>query len=261
MEVKAPKIIVESTKWFDEAKQLVRNYDFHLVQVQMAKPQEKCQFCGTRLVYVALIDGVPFFAETKHPIHKRIGCDCLERVLGDTWKYYNQMQSELKTLKEIVAAEKRKAKYAVDYAKEIEYLSVLPEKLEGEWLRDWSLRFLFDMRKILTTGSKKLSDNQIEYLRKMIARDLIADFRRRLDADDFKIGEWTKRIASLLQMIESVLGPKIHEPNNNDYSFVNSILNYMNFNKKLTPNQMQALNRKFEYYENVIEARKHIGVA
>ena len=250
MENTQPKVVIESKKWFQEAKDLVRNYDFHLVRVEMALPNEQCQFCNTHLVYVALIDGVPFFAETKIPIHKRIGCDCLERVLGDTWKYYNTMQSQLKTLKEIVAAERRKAKYAEVYKKEIEYLSILPDTIEGVWARDWTMRFLIDVKKILNTGSKIISKNQIYYLGKAIERNAIADFQRKLDVDSFKIAEWTERIARLLQMVEQVMGPTIHDKPNNDYGVVNSILNYMNFNKKLSPKQMELLNGKYKYYSN-----------
>jgi hypothetical protein len=254
MEIKAPKVVIESTKWFDEARQLVRNYDFTLHKVVMAEPKEKCQFCGTRLVYVALIDGVPFFTTTETPLRKRIGCDCLERVLGDTWKDYHIMQEQLKDLKEIVAAQKRAAKYAVEYKSQIEYLSVLPEKLTGEWMRDWKLRFIFDMRDILMKGLKRVTPRMIEILDGHIKRDVIADYRRRLNADDFQIGTWTDKISSLMKMIEQVQGPKIHDAGQTDYNVVNSILNYMNFQKKLTAPQMELLNRKFNYYSNRLSA-------
>ena len=241
------KVVVESTKWFDSARELVRNYDFTLDRpgVVMAEPKEKCEFCGTRIIYAARILGRPFHAPTEIPVAKRIGCDCLTRVLGETWRDYGAMESQLKTLKDIVAGEKRKAKYAETFKKEIAYLECLDTESRG-W--NWESRFMIDMKKILTTGSKIMSKNMIYHLQKLVERDVLANLKRQANADMFEVGEWSKRIADLLVMIEKVMGPQIHATEKNDYTITNSILNYLNNQRTLSVKQMNLLNQKWEYY-------------
>jgi hypothetical protein len=244
------KIVIESKKWFDDAIELVRNYNFKLIDVVRDRHDFHCQFCGTAIVYVAIIEGTPMHAETNIPVVSKIGCDCVERVLGKTWLYFNRMTERLKDLKALTAMENRQEKYALEYAKEIEYLSVFGDESKG-W--NYETRFLIDVRRTLLTGNRVMTKPMINYLQNLIKRDVLKNIQRQLTADKFQIADWSARIASLLMMIEKAVGAKIHVKGS-DYELTNCLLNYLNNYRELSKGQMELLNRKYEYYSERVSA-------
>lgn len=243
------RIVVESRKWYAEAKNLVHNYEFNLKYVYdntMLFHREidvvhNCDFCGQAIRYVALIDGLPKLIKSHHPVTRQIGCDCLGRVLGTTWKHYSSAMGQYKKLVTEAQKTSRKAKYAEKYAKEIKWIENLPPFLMN--------RFLKDTIALLTTGDKVITPGREKYLMwhinnpKWNDKAIISNYNQSIIQKE--------KLVTLLALIEKKDGKNIHTKYS-AYEFVNSVLNSIDRQNGLTPNQMVALNKVAAKYKTPI---------
>lgn len=232
------KVIIESKKWFKEAVELVRNFDFDLHTVYDNSYSDKdvhnCQFCGQAIRYVAVIHGTPKLTTAATKVERSIGCDCLERVLGNTWKHYNSAMSQYKTLVEAAKKESRKGKYAEKYAEYIKWLKNVPEFVKN--------RFLKDMERILTTGDKQFSANMESYLQWHIKNPKFNGTGAEVLRQNNAVQQQKEKALELLKLIEKIDGKNIHS-SWSAYHFVNSVMNSIERQNGMTPKQMEAMNK------------------
>ena len=257
------RLVENSKRWDDEAKKLVAEYDFDLdhvysvahspIDVHGAPPVKNCQFCGQKLWYVAIIIGKPKFADAKTGIYRQIGCDCLERVLGENWHHYSTAMSQLKTLKEAAAKEARQKKYAEKYPDFIKWLAVivttsLIENKQYNWV-NW---FIKDMYLILTTGSKIFTPKMEDYLKSLMKdpRYQPAQSTQILKIVTVEVD----KVRKLLDLIEQVDGTHIYE-SHSAFKFVNSVLNYVIKNNGATQAQLDALNKVYASYKKTSDGK------
>lgn len=233
---------VISSKWSKEAKSLVSKHDFNLVTVYynlLQTPHSvlhkslpvvyNCQFCGQNINYVAIIE-----SSDKTEV-RQVGCDCVEKILGRTWIHFNTMTSMQKKLKESVAKDKRKAKYATEFKNDIEWLNSQDLKYN---------KFLNDMRDILTTGSRVITNRMIFYMRKLIAESVNTKPQNRVTTFD---------LDSVLNKIEIVRKKAIEAEF--DVSFIDSVSNFVKTHNKITKGQMEGLNSVYIGAKNRIEKK------
>lgn len=236
------KVIIESRKWYQEAIDLVRNFDFALDTVydntrESSPKVQNCQFCGQSIRYVAIISGQPMQMKVETPIKKHIGCDCLGRVLGEDWKYYGSAMNQHKKLVDAAKVESRKEKYANQYAEYIKWIEALPEFVKNQFLKNVYV--------VLTTGSKVFSDKMEKFFLwhknnpKYNGQEVLTNYN--------KIADYKERCKKIIQLIESVDGAHIHS-NYSSFNFVNSVMNSIDRQNGLTPSQMKALNNVYTRY-------------
>ena len=257
-----------SRKWHAEAVRLVGEYDFSLeivydngvshLPVHGQQVVQNCQFCGQSIRYVAVIAGTSKFAgSTSVSNYQQIGCDCLEHVLGKSWKHYGTMKSQLKTLVDAAKVVSRQKRYAEKHKDLIAWLESLPQSLLENQQYRWTNRFLIDMKRILTTGCKDFTKNmEAELNRKM--KDPRYDVTKAPETVKVVANEADK-IRQLLKTIEEVDGASIHE-RWSGYSFVNSVLAYTIKNNGATRAQLDALNKVWVKYQTKKTAMKSVAV-
>lgn len=236
-------VVIESKKWYPAAKQLVKNYDFSLVSVldnEYSDATKNCQFCGQHLRYVAVIEGTAKGAPSHLPITQQIGCDCLERVLGTTWKHYSQAMSQYKTLVEAAKVESRKEKNKEKYADHIKWLEETVPLVKE--------RFLNDMLRILTTGDKVFSPKMEKYLLYYMNNPKYNGLKMVQNLS--KVPSQKEVTKGLLDKIVEVDGNRIHE-SMSAYGFVLNVLNRIEHQNGLTPKQMEALNKVKARYDKM----------
>jgi hypothetical protein len=221
-----------SSRWKTEiAEEIVPNHDFGLVDVYDAGPSfrqddHQCDFCGTHLRYTAEIA-----AKDDRNVEFKVGIDCLEHVMGTSWSHLQDVERQIKELKEEAKRKRRKKAFAEEYQTEIEWLERYLEITENS--------FLSDMHEILTTGKRKFS-------RKM--EQAVHDNMKTVNLEEIEekeewIGSVIKRLEELLEMIE--------EANVNDgaWRFVNSVRSFAENNRRVTDNQLKAVNDIYDRYE------------
>ena len=244
-------MITNSKKWSPEALNDVATYDFSLETVYSnnGKPLavKNCQWCGQRIVYVAVVKGASKSA-LGTDVERHIGCDCLAHLLGTSWRYYGTMNRQVKTLKDAASVESRRVKYETQYAKEIVWLQSLCFYLPGGssmTTTGYAGKFLSDMLIILTTGNKQYSPKMNAYLQKLM------EDKRFQPATVTKMTalqntELTK-IQTLLKLIEEVDGGMIHTQKSS-YDLVFSVMGYVTKMNGATRKQLDMLNKIFARY-------------
>jgi hypothetical protein len=257
-----------SRKWHAEAVKLVNEYDFSLeivydnavghLPVHGQTVVQNCQFCGQSIRYVAIIAGISKFAgSTGVGNYQQIGCDCLEHVLGKSWKHYGTMKSQLKTLVDAAKVVSRQKRYAEKHKDLIAWLESLPKSLLENPQYRYTNRFLTDMKRILTTGCKDFSKNMEAELRRKMA-DPRYDVAKAPETEKVVANEADK-IRQLLKTIEEVDGTQIHE-RWSGYGFVNSVLTYTIQHNGATRAQLDALNKIWLRYQNKKTAKVVVPV-
>jgi hypothetical protein len=224
-----------SNRWKNEILPVVENHDFGLIDVYDAGPtfrqdDHQCDFCGSHLRYTAEIG-----ADDDPEIEYKVGLDCLEHAMGTSWSHMQDVERKIKDLKKEAKRKRRKEEYAEEYEKEIEWLE--------EYLSITDNDFLSDMYEVLTTGESEFSRNMEE---------AVHDNMRAVNLDELRKNE--KWIQSVIGRLEDLL-EMIKESSKNDgaYSFVNSVLEYAKNNRRVTDNQLEAINDVYERYDNYEE--------
>jgi len=224
-----------SNRWKNEIMPVVEEHDFGLLDVYDAGPtfrqdDHQCDFCGTHLRYTAEIA-----AEDDRDIEYKVGLDCLEHAMGTGWSHMQDVERRIKELKEEAKKERRRKKYAEEWEDEIEWLERYLEIRDND--------FLSDMHHVLTTGESKFSKNM---------RDAVHDNMNNIDLDELE--EKEEWIQSVIERLEDLLD-MIEASNKNDgaWGFVNSVLEFAKDNRRVTDNQLEAVNDVYDRYENAEE--------
>lgn len=199
-----------------------------------------CQFCGQKLVYVAVIVGIDRVNRETATVYQ-IGCDCVGKIFGESWYGYRTANDAKKTLVEAAKVRRRKEEYATKYAKELAWLNSLPDMLIVR------KSFLVDIKKIITTGSREITEKMEKYLR-VLMHD------KELDAKNFAkasilINTQIEKVQSILKLVESqVDATELHAPWSS-YDFVKSILDRLiQWRHPLSQAQMDGLNKVYVRY-------------
>jgi hypothetical protein len=145
-----------SNRWKTEiVEEVVPNHDFGLVDVYDAGPgfrnnDHQCDFCGSHLRYTAVV------AATDDPeMEFKVGMDCLEHTMGSAWSHMQDVERQIRDLKEEAARKRRKEAFAEEYEEEIEWLEKRLEISDDD-------RFLRSMYEVLTTGEREFTQNMEE---------------------------------------------------------------------------------------------------
>lgn len=226
-----------SKRWKKEiVEEVVPNHDFGLVNVYDAGPtfrddDHQCDFCGSHLRYTAEIA-----AEDDPDVEYKVGLDCLEHTMGTAWSHMQDVERKIKDLKEEAARKRRKKKFAEEYEPLIDWLEKRLEISDND-------RFLRSMYEVLTTGKKKFS-------RKM--EESVKDAMRSTDLEELR--EREEWISSVIERLENLL-EMIEESSKNDgaWSFVNSVRQYAENNRRVTDKQLEAINDVYDRYANADE--------
>lgn len=242
-------MITQSRKWSPAVVTEATSHDFVLKTVfnNNANPvaAAHCQWCGQKIVYVALVEGT--HQSTKAVISRQIGCDCLVHLLGIHWGYYSTLQQQVKTLKEQAAIEGRQKLYATKFAAEIAWLQSLPESMIGASSKSYTASFLRDMLTLLTTGKKVFTKKMYDYLSKLKKdqRFQPATVAKTAQVQNTELG----KIQALLTLIESVDGKSIHDIHyRGSYNIVKSVYDYVQKMNGATRKQLDMLNKIFARY-------------
>jgi len=259
-------IVENSVKWDEDAIQMVENYDFDLdtsyrnhsghtpSDIHGQKPVDHCMFCGQQIVYVAVIAGKSKFAPqtTVVPVYQQIGFDCLERVLGTTWKHYHNAMAQYKQMVKDAAQESRATRYPVKYKHYIDWITGLPAMLTENRSYNYTNYFIKDMLKILTKGTKVFSPKMEDYLKRLMT-DPRYDAKKAIETNQLQRVEQSQ-IQKLLELIKEIDGDKIHEQYSS-YGFVNSVLTYVVKNNGAKRAQLDALNNVYKRYTEIKRKR------
>jgi hypothetical protein len=227
-----------SRRWKVDIREMVNDYNFKLNHVH--GNDGKCDFCGNNLIYVAVIDGTLLSGGNSNKTYN-VGLDCLGLVLGKGWAYYNVAKREIAKLKKIAAAKKRAEKYAVKYKDMIDWFNSLhPEQLKKNY-------FYLSMYRILTTGSRVFTENMESVIRSKMGKIKISK-----EEYDEKLKHHKEvvlpRLQTLLNLVKEVDGitdeMSIYDlPKYSAYSFVLDVFGDAKRKNRLTPGQIEALNR------------------
>jgi hypothetical protein len=212
-----------SSRKTEITEEIVSDHDFGLVGVCDAEPSF-CDFCGTHLRYAAEIA-----AEDNPDVKFKVGPDCLEHVMGTSWSHI--VGRRIKDFKEKAKRKRRKEKFAEKYETEIKWLEKCLEITEDD--------FLSEMHEVLTTGKR-------EFTRKM--KQAVHDNMKTVDLQKLKEKEdW---IESVIERLEDLL-KIIEEADKNDgaWSFVNSVRSFAESNRRVTDNQLKAVNDIYNRYK------------
>lgn len=229
-----------SKRWHNNIKNLVNEYNFTLNgtfdSVLCSNSRHKCDFCGSNLRYVAIIDGTPLL-NASVAISYKIGLDCLELVLGTTWAHLQEARRQIKVLKTEAACAARKERYAKKYRKMIAWLT------EVVSLTDAS--FLSNMLKILTTGSTIFTEKMEEAVKNCARQERYNIKKLREKAE--RINEIVGNIEGLIVLIKEVDVLEEHDTNNT-LDFVNSVLSWVKSKSHITQKQSDGLKKVRKRY-------------
>ena len=199
-----------------------------------------CQFCGQKLVYVAVIVGIDRVKRDDVTVYQ-IGCDCVGKIFGTMWYGYRTANDAKKILTEAAKVRRRKEEYATKYAKELAWLNSLPDMLIVR------KSFLVDIKKIITTGSREITPKMEKYLR-VLMHD------KELDAKNFAkatilIDTQIEKVQGILRMVEEKDDVNARQTQYSAYTFVKSVLDRLEqWRRPLTDAQMQGLNSVYIRY-------------
>ena len=254
-----------SRRWKLDIKETVNNYNFKLHHVH--GDSGKCDFCGNNLIYVAVIEGDSLVeANTMDKCTKKVynvGLDCLQLTLGTEWAYYTQVDREIKRLKKIAATKSRAKKYAVKYKDLIDWFNSLhPEQLKSN-------SFYVSMYRILTTGERVFTDNMEKAIRNKMGK-----VRMSVNEYDEKLKHHKDvvipRIKTLRDLVMEVDGIELHTvdiPKFSAFEFVNSVLAFATKVRKITPGQIEGLNKvhirytKMKKQKEVLNEKKELDTS
>ncbi|MHA2367112.1 MAG: hypothetical protein ACXAC7_24380 [Candidatus Hodarchaeales archaeon] len=237
-----------SRRWHVDVREMVNDYNFKLNHVH--GDSGKCEFCGNKLSYVAVIEGNHLTkANTANKNYTKVydvGLDCLGLVLGKGWAYYNVAKREIAKLKKIAAAKKRAEKYAVEYKDLIDWFNSLhPDQLKKNY-------FYLSMYRILTTGNRVFTENMESAIRNKMGKIHVSKEEYEEKRKHFE-KEVVPKFNNLLNLIKEVDGitdeMSIYDlPKYSSYSFVLSVFDDAKKKNRLTPGQIEALNKAHVRY-------------
>ncbi len=238
---------VISKRWHQDIKDTINEYTFDLTKTYYVPELDrsdwsKCEFCGQRHRYVAVIDGTKRYDGTptisSGVIHKHyeIGFDCLEMVFGRNWNDFYKAERELKGLKLSAKAADRKQKYSVKYEDMIKWFN----DLDSTYLS--TNRFLLAMKEILETGRKPFSVNMESGVKRFMKSEIA-----------------TPEYLEKLKRFKEVLIPKIKVTldlvstfgtSSSDYQYVKSVYEQSINLNKCSSAQLNHLNTIRQRYLN-----------
>jgi len=245
-----------SKSWRTEVLDVVEDHNFDLREVYDAGPtfrddDHQCDFCGTHLRYTAVIE-----AEDNQDIDYEVGLDCLEHVMGTGWSHMQDVEREIKNLKEKAKKKRRREEYAEEYGKLINWLETRLE-IENDG-------FLRDMHEILTTGKKKFTQNMRNSVMEIV-EETDLDFLREKQE---RVSQWESKVEDLLDTIIEKDAIEISEDaekeypkpryvnigrpwdeGRSSYKFVQDVLMYLRRQNRLTEKQMDAMEEVNEDYK------------
>lgn len=239
---------IVSRRWKIDVKETVNEYNFHLQNYH--RQGGKCDFCGSNLIYVAEIVGESI-VPTSDDSYKNyeVGFDCLNLVFGDEWEDHRKADRVLKQMRNEATQERRKEKYADEYADMIEWLN---RKHYQEFIN--ANRFLVNMREILTTGSKVFTTLMQNGVRRFMERSYDAEeYARKLKRHKEVVLPKIKLIYDMVVRMDSIdvieNGNQFRRvPKWSAYNFVSSVYFQARDNNRVSSAQLSALEKVYNRY-------------
>lgn len=237
-----------SSRWKNEAVQLAEDYDFQYVGSydagrEFRQEDHCCDFCGTHLRYTAVI-----VAEQDEDIEREVGLDCLEHIFGTSWSKLQDVERDIKDLKERAKMERRKEKFQEEYGNLIDWIEKYLYIKENNFLRS--------MYNVLTTGSREFTRKMEEAVKDIYDETDLEEMREEQKEKEKKVRQYNKKIGKLQDLIVDVDDVEVdsdYEPVEGDHSaldFVNSVSGFLENRGYLTDNQLEALNDIFARYKD-----------
>lgn len=247
-----------SRRWKVDIKEMVNDYNFKLNHVH--SNSGKCDFCGNKLVYVAVIEGDSMVeANTADKCTKKVydvGLDCLKLVLGSEWAYFRQAKREIAKLKKIAAAKKRAEKYAVQYKDMIDWFNSLhPEKLKSNY-------FYLSMYRILTTGERVFTENMESVIRNKMGKISMSvdEYEAKLKNHTEVVLPKIRRLVQTIKELDNITDDiSVYDiPKYSAYGFVLDVLAFATKSNRLTAKQVIALNKVRDRYIKIRKQREQL---
>ena len=232
-----------SRRWKVDVKETVNEYNFHLEDYH--RSGGKCDFCGSNLIYVAEIDGEEINGNGHK--HYAVGFDCLNLVFGAEWTDHEKADRVLKQMKNEATVERRKEKYATEYADMIEWLN-------SEHYQNFinANDFLRDMKVILTTGSRIFTSAMQSGVRRFMERSYDADeFEKKLKHHKEVVLPKIKMVYDMVVRMDGIDDGNV--PKWSAFNFVKSVYLQARDANKVSPAQLEALNKVYSRYVKRME--------
>jgi len=230
-----------SNRWHADIKSTINEYNFVLDgtfdSITRSNKRHKCQFCGSNLRYVAVINGSSLNSSIAGNISYQIGLDCLELVLGSTWSGLGEAQRQIRILKTEAACTVRRDKYALKYRKMIIWLNEVIQLTDDQ--------FLTNMHHVLTTGSTVFSEKMEEAVKNCARQDRYNITKLQEKAD--RIEEITANIRGLIILIREV-DVLDEQDTNKTLDFVHGVLGWVVENGHITNAQSNGLKKVRKRY-------------
>jgi len=205
----------QSKRWKVNIREIATSENFNLKDAHICfLNDEKCDFCGSRLKYVAVIES------QSHTYS--VGFDCLQLVFGIEWKDHFLAERLLQKMKDDSVRQRRIVEYKNKFSDILDFLE------KEEKTND---RFLISMREILLKGGAFTPNMERVCRFKM-------KIRREPEPDRVnKLHEIENKILSLKEDV------RIYLPNNRFYNeYVNSVLEQVRTKQFITQKQLALLN-------------------
>lgn len=223
-----------SKRWHQNIKDIVNEYNFSLINAYyvpglIRSDWKKCEFCGQRHRYVAVINGKPIISGVG--VSYEIGFDCLEMVFGRNW---NNSERELKGLKLSALSTDRKQKYSEKYKDIINWFN----NIDSSYLSTNS--FLLAMKKILETGCKPFSINMETGVKKFMNSNISKyEYNKKLKVFKEVTIPNIKKVLDLVSTFST---------SSRDYCYVKSVYEQSINLNKCSSSQFEYLNKIRKLY-------------
>ena len=248
-----------SRRWKVDVRDIVNNYNFHFVSANANGGC--CDLCGSRLIFNAVIEGNSLVegntADKSTDKVLTVGFDCLQLVFGRDWNDYWKAKRSIDKLKKEAAQHRRVKDYAERYKEIIEWLTKTNKNFVD------NNTFLSDMRTILLTGSKIFTVNMEGGIRKfMSSHNYSADeYERKLKHHKEVVLPRLKMVYDLVCRVDNIVPgtPSYEVPKWSSYGFVSDVYYKAKTLNKVSPSQLDWMNKVYERYVAKEEKRKNNG--
>lgn len=237
-----------SNRWKNKVVELVKEHDFkydHAFDAGREFRQEdhQCDFCGTHLRYTAVI-----YAEDNEDIEREVGLDCLEHAFGTGWSKMQDVERDIKELKEEAKRERRREKYQEEYGNLIEWIR--------KYLDIKYNSFLESMLEVLETGNSEWTRRMDDAVREIVNETDLEELKKKQRDQERKKEAQSEKIQKVLGLIERV-DDKIDSSEDEEekrsncsaYDFAADVHGFLQRRGYITDNQMTALNDIYKDYK------------
>lgn len=235
-----------SSRWKNGVVEFVENHNFKYKGSYDAgrdfrQEDHCCDFCGTHLRYTAVIE-----TKSGESIEKEVGLDCLEHTFGTKWSRLQDVERDIKDLKQKAKMERRKEKFQEEYGNLIDWM--------GRYLNIKENSFLRSMYNVLTTGSDKFTRKMEEAVKEIYDETDLEDLREKEKKRKERKIRYQQKIDKLKELIikiDDLDTNKNHEvkEEHSDLDFLKSLEDFLKNQGYLTDRQLKSLNNIFSRYK------------